>query len=357
MAKRLVPNPITGKLDQVQDVTQIESDILLAQTAADNSVQSGDNISELVNDEAYQTATEVNTQVNNAIASLVDSSPAALDTLNELATALDDDPNFATTVNNSIAGKADLAHTHTHDDITDFDTEVQALIGSTNKSVRYDTSPSATINITDEIVFVQNAFLNLPTPVIGKELIIVSPTIPAISGFGLSNLNSINPFIESGSLNIMKIIGAPSNNGGSITTWMPITQSTIKDKYQVKFLSSDITANGTFITFNNLVIGKTYEINYNYFLTIDGASGAAGSTINHDGTVIAYAWVNLDTTGAARGDRSGITTVKFTATASTVSIDAVNLQAATDTILGNGTLAETHASITELNNIEEVSGF
>jgi len=39
----------------------------------------------------------------------VDSSPAALDTLNELAAALGDDPNFATTVTNSIALKAPLA--------------------------------------------------------------------------------------------------------------------------------------------------------------------------------------------------------------------------------------------------------
>jgi hypothetical protein len=40
---------------------------------------------------------------------LVDSAPATLDTLNELAAALGDDPNFATTVTNSIALKAPLA--------------------------------------------------------------------------------------------------------------------------------------------------------------------------------------------------------------------------------------------------------
>jgi hypothetical protein len=45
------------------------------------------------------------TYVNTAIALLVDSAPGTLDTLNELAAALGDDPNFATTVTNSIAGK------------------------------------------------------------------------------------------------------------------------------------------------------------------------------------------------------------------------------------------------------------
>ncbi|EMF9609199.1 phage tail protein [Escherichia coli] len=40
-----------------------------------------------------------------AIAALVDSSPDALNTLNELATALGNDPNFATTMTNALAGK------------------------------------------------------------------------------------------------------------------------------------------------------------------------------------------------------------------------------------------------------------
>lgn len=43
--------------------------------------------------------------VRTAIANMLDSSPAALDTLNELAAAINDDANFATTVNNSIATK------------------------------------------------------------------------------------------------------------------------------------------------------------------------------------------------------------------------------------------------------------
>ncbi|HGF0144227.1 TPA: phage tail protein [Citrobacter freundii] len=45
--------------------------------------------------------------VQAAIAALVGSSPEALDTLNELAAALGNDPNFATTVTNSLAEKMD----------------------------------------------------------------------------------------------------------------------------------------------------------------------------------------------------------------------------------------------------------
>jgi len=47
--------------------------------------------------------------VQTALAALVNASPAALDTLNELAAALGNDPNFATTVTNAIAAKAPLA--------------------------------------------------------------------------------------------------------------------------------------------------------------------------------------------------------------------------------------------------------
>lgn len=51
----------------------------------------------------------VNNWIQAAIDNLVDAAPATLDTLNELAAALNDDASFATTVANSLAGKAALA--------------------------------------------------------------------------------------------------------------------------------------------------------------------------------------------------------------------------------------------------------
>lgn len=51
--------------------------------------------------------------ISAAISSLVDSSPAALDTLNELAEALGKDPHFSTTVINALAGKQPLDATLT----------------------------------------------------------------------------------------------------------------------------------------------------------------------------------------------------------------------------------------------------
>jgi len=58
-------------------------------------------LSEKINRNETLTAVEIQLLISN----LVDSSPASLDTLNELAAALGDDPNFATTITNFIATK------------------------------------------------------------------------------------------------------------------------------------------------------------------------------------------------------------------------------------------------------------
>ena len=63
-----------------------------------------DNIARLWYHDAY-TKTETDTKISTAVSGLVDSSPATLDTLNELAAALGDDPNFATTMTNALGNK------------------------------------------------------------------------------------------------------------------------------------------------------------------------------------------------------------------------------------------------------------
>ena len=50
----------------------------------------------------------VTTQINN----LIDSAPGALNTLNELAAAIGDDANYATTITNALAGKSSTSHNH-----------------------------------------------------------------------------------------------------------------------------------------------------------------------------------------------------------------------------------------------------
>ena len=56
-------------------------------------------------DSTIATKDYANTAATNAVAAVIDSAPAALDTLNELAAALGDDANFSTTITTSISNK------------------------------------------------------------------------------------------------------------------------------------------------------------------------------------------------------------------------------------------------------------
>lgn len=72
------------------------------------------------------TRAETETLVSGTIEAVIGSAPEALDTLAELAAALGDDANFASSVTTALAGKAALDHTHLVADITDFDASAYA---------------------------------------------------------------------------------------------------------------------------------------------------------------------------------------------------------------------------------------
>ena len=76
------------------------------------------NVHGIANTALLATQAYADAAATTAAANLVDSAPATLDTLNELAAALGDDPNFATTVTNSIAAKADDADLTSHETAT-----------------------------------------------------------------------------------------------------------------------------------------------------------------------------------------------------------------------------------------------
>jgi len=65
-----------------------------------------------------QEGTYYTSYVDTAISNLIDSAPGTLDTLNELAAALGDDPNFSTTITTSIATKLPLSGGTMTGDIT-----------------------------------------------------------------------------------------------------------------------------------------------------------------------------------------------------------------------------------------------
>jgi hypothetical protein len=66
------------------------------------------NVHGVADTSALATKTYADNAALSAAANLIDSAPSTLDTLNELASALGDDPNFATTVATSLGNKADI---------------------------------------------------------------------------------------------------------------------------------------------------------------------------------------------------------------------------------------------------------
>jgi hypothetical protein len=68
--------------------------------------------------------------VDNKVAAIVDSAPATLDTLNELAAALGDDPNYATSTATLIGGKASLTANQTMSGTNNFSNTSNTYYGS-----------------------------------------------------------------------------------------------------------------------------------------------------------------------------------------------------------------------------------
>lgn len=90
---------------------------------------------------------DISTYVDNQVSALVDSAPTTLDTLNELANALGDDPNFATTVTNSIATKASKSgDTFTGDVVINKESPVLKLSDNNSNTGSYPAIVMTTTN-------------------------------------------------------------------------------------------------------------------------------------------------------------------------------------------------------------------
>lgn len=75
-------------------------------------------------------STKTDAQIAAAVNGLVDAAPGTLDTLNELAAALNDDANFSTTVTNALASKAATADIYTRAELGDPETNLVNLLNT-----------------------------------------------------------------------------------------------------------------------------------------------------------------------------------------------------------------------------------
>ena len=103
--------------------------------------------------------------VQTAVSNLVDAAPTTLNTLNELAAALGDDPNFATTVTNSIAGKQPL------------DADLTAIAGLTGTSGFLKKTAADTWSLDTNTYLTGNQTITLTGDVSGSGTTSISVTV------------------------------------------------------------------------------------------------------------------------------------------------------------------------------------
>lgn len=104
--------------------------------------------------DAY-TKTEIDSKINEKVTQLISSAPETLDTLDELAAALGDDPNFATTVSNLIGTKANSSEVYSKSEVYNKTETNSAISTAITNSNRVESTDIKSIVIVDTIPDVQ----------------------------------------------------------------------------------------------------------------------------------------------------------------------------------------------------------
>ena len=200
------------------------------------------------------------TYVDNAVSALVDSSPETLNTLNELAAALGDDPNFATTVSTEIGKKQNTikgaATTITNSNLT----ASRALVSDANGKVAVSAVTSTELGYLDGVTSAIQTQLNGKLSTTGKAAsatvadsanavawskVSGKPTFATVATSGSYNDLSNKPTIpaavsvtqkltsgtEIGSVTIGSTttkLYAPTATSGDLSGYLPLSGGTIK---------------------------------------------------------------------------------------------------------------------------------
>jgi hypothetical protein len=130
--------------------------------------------------------TEVSNAIQTAIATIVDSAPETLDTLNEIAAALGDDPTFLASISNTVDNLATVATSGSYNDLTDTPVSiVQTTTNTTDQTLIFSFAHSSykSARIT--------ASIDDGTDVTTADVVIASNgTVASISVYGITNTNS-----------------------------------------------------------------------------------------------------------------------------------------------------------------------
>lgn len=73
-----------------------------------------------------------------------------------------------------------------------------------------------------------------------------------------------------------------------------VTGAGTQTKWQKKEISSTINSDTTFITFNNLVVGKTYKLYHHFSMLLNAVPNQLNIKVNHDGGILFRTIAQID---------------------------------------------------------------
>lgn len=219
--------------------------------------------------------------VSTAINNLIDSSPATLDTLNEIAAALNDDPDFHTTITALINAKQDTitgaATTITGSDLTADKAVVSNGSGKIAVSAVTSTELGYLSGTTSAIQTQINGKQNTLTA--GTGISIISDVISATGGGG-------------GGGNTTVITTSADGDGSTVAFTLPNTiadednvQIFIDGVYQSK---SNYSTSGQVVTFSTAPPTGTGNIELVHYVQLAGTPDIEVDSFNGDGSTVAF---------------------------------------------------------------------
>jgi len=240
--------------------------------------------------------------VDNAVSNLVASSPAALDTLNELAAAINDDASFSTTMTNSLATKLPLAGGTMSGSIAMGTSKITGIGDPTSTqdavSKNYaDTQDALKLNLsggtlTGSIAMSNNTISGVPNPAANDQVSNKS-YVDSILGSATSAATSASNAATS-ETNAANSASTAAGHAATATSAITNSQHFV-DTY---FIS------GTQPTGSNITAGDLWFDTTNNLMKVYGASGwqNAGSSVNGTAQRVDFTATSGQTTFSANYD-------------------------------------------------------
>jgi hypothetical protein len=269
----------------------------------------------LAGDGTYK-AIDVSGDIAAAVSNLVDSAPTTLDTLNELAAALGDDPNFATTITTQIGTKQDTLVSGTNIKTVGGET----LLGSGDISLVVD----------------WNDITNIPDNILNKE------TFTATAGQDTFSINytvgAIDVYFNG--IRLTEGTDYTATNGTSIVLTDPAAAGDIIDLVALSAVNTYINDNiYTKTETDSLLSAKQDTLASTTGIALNGNSLDYTDTDGNVTNIDLSSYLDNTNTYVSSGSVSGTTLTLTLSDASTVNIDVSSLLDDTTNTISSGTLS------------------